>query len=346
MGGRASPGAYWIISRSSAPWPRCQAQRWRRTPCAASDETTPPADNAPLPDESAVLGDALMFDPTTLVDNKPAKKLRLPSLSDPAKPRHQAHRQAGRLQHHGAETAAARMGRQDRRRSRRRLGGAGRLPVGPAAAGGRATNAAPAPPGPRSAWCRISPPSMRASIRPTIRASSAPRFKQAMPIGSNFSMTLQNSYSVTETVQRAAGRAVRSAADDDAGARPPSRCRRSGATRRSPNSTCCRPAPRWAPASPRPASIRSPTTSSAPSRSCTARCSVTTAVTDLGQPTASKKHHRRLQAELVILPAFIGRQSSIKPSTACPTAASLACGNRPIWGASAQTSLRLCRSRP
>ena len=49
---------------------------------ATSDETIPSADHAPLPDESTVLGNALMFDPTSLVENKPAKKLRLPGLSD------------------------------------------------------------------------------------------------------------------------------------------------------------------------------------------------------------------------------------------------------------------------
>jgi len=51
---------------------------------AAGDETADEASAKPLtPSESAVLGNALLFDPANLMDNKPAPKLRLPSLTKP-----------------------------------------------------------------------------------------------------------------------------------------------------------------------------------------------------------------------------------------------------------------------
>ena len=37
------------------------------------------------PDETAALGNALLFDPANLPDNRPAKPLRLPGLNDPSK---------------------------------------------------------------------------------------------------------------------------------------------------------------------------------------------------------------------------------------------------------------------
>jgi hypothetical protein len=51
-------------------------------PANPADEPTPPADGALSPDESSALGSALMFDPGTLVGGKPAKPLRLPNLSN------------------------------------------------------------------------------------------------------------------------------------------------------------------------------------------------------------------------------------------------------------------------
>jgi hypothetical protein len=51
---------------------------------APADQPAPPPNEAPLPDDSAVLGQALVFDPASLATIVPARPLRpLPSLSDP-----------------------------------------------------------------------------------------------------------------------------------------------------------------------------------------------------------------------------------------------------------------------
>jgi hypothetical protein len=54
-------------------------------PADLTDEATPPDDNPLTPDEAAALGNALVFDPATLAIAKPAKPLRVPSSGDPNK---------------------------------------------------------------------------------------------------------------------------------------------------------------------------------------------------------------------------------------------------------------------
>ena len=49
-------------------------------PSNPTDETTPPDDKPLTPDEAAALSNALTFDPTTLVTGTPAKSLRLPNF--------------------------------------------------------------------------------------------------------------------------------------------------------------------------------------------------------------------------------------------------------------------------
>ena len=48
-----------------------------------ADQPAPPPNPVPPPDENAVLGEALMFDPASLTIKDPAKPLRLPNLADP-----------------------------------------------------------------------------------------------------------------------------------------------------------------------------------------------------------------------------------------------------------------------
>jgi hypothetical protein len=54
-------------------------------PSNPTDEVTPPDDKPLTPDEATTLGNALIFDPGTLATAKPAKPLRLPGLNDPDK---------------------------------------------------------------------------------------------------------------------------------------------------------------------------------------------------------------------------------------------------------------------
>ena len=90
------------------------------------------------------------------------------------------------------------MGRQGRRRSQPRRGAVGRLPAEQAVAGDRRPTRIPAPPGPRSA-CPISP-SVDARVDPNNdQGKLGTTFKHSIPVGGKFSVTLQNSYSVTET---------------------------------------------------------------------------------------------------------------------------------------------------
>jgi len=71
-----------------AALPDAQAQDIRITapsataaPANPADESTPPL----TPEESALLGQALLFDPTDLAGTQPARPLRLPTLSEPRK---------------------------------------------------------------------------------------------------------------------------------------------------------------------------------------------------------------------------------------------------------------------
>jgi hypothetical protein len=82
MGRRAIPGAHWIMLALVGALAVMPGAAHAQESAATPDETTPPAENAPLPDESTVLGNALMFDPSSLVASKPAKKLHLPGLTD------------------------------------------------------------------------------------------------------------------------------------------------------------------------------------------------------------------------------------------------------------------------
>jgi hypothetical protein len=54
-------------------------------PANPADEAPPPADTPLTPEVAATLGNALLLDPATLADAKPAKPLRLPHISKPRK---------------------------------------------------------------------------------------------------------------------------------------------------------------------------------------------------------------------------------------------------------------------
>ncbi len=115
-GMRASaPCALWMIGTLVLAALPAFAQDAEQPAATTGAELAP---EAPLtPEESALLGNALVFDPAALA-TPPKKPLRLPGTSDRGL-RHQAHREAGRLNHRRGEAAAAdRMGELGRRRSR------------------------------------------------------------------------------------------------------------------------------------------------------------------------------------------------------------------------------------
>lgn len=163
----------------------------------AAGDLAPPtagaADESALPNESVLPGDALIFDPATFTATAPAKPLRLPSLSDPR---------------------ALDVSRADA------PGGSGPvvvkqpLPTDWETSAGADLNPATSatgfrPPmpvtrdtgGSGTAWVQVGVPhfaTLDARVDPSIdQRKLGTTFKQ--PIGSKFALTLQNSYSVTET---------------------------------------------------------------------------------------------------------------------------------------------------
>ena len=148
------------------------------------------------PAESAALGNVLLFDSKTLNTAAPAKPLHLPSLSD-AKDLDVSHT----AKPDGSRTVVVKQPLATEWDAK--IGadlGLGPTPADNDRPGrlmpsdGRGTGAA---------WASVGVPNF-ASIDARVDPSKdqgklGTTFKHAMPIGSNFSMTLQNSYTVTET---------------------------------------------------------------------------------------------------------------------------------------------------
>jgi hypothetical protein len=165
-------------------------------PAAAADEAQPPADTRLTPDEAAVLGNALQSAPVGMADTKPAKPLRLPSLAN-----------AGKFdvsrtdKPDGVSTVVvkpalssdwdARVGADlnlaapDGYRPGKPL---------PTTAGGRGDGAA---------WASVGLPdvaSLDARVDPANdQGRLGTTLKHSIPLGGRFTVTLQDSYSVTET---------------------------------------------------------------------------------------------------------------------------------------------------
>ena len=163
---------------------------------ATGDEAPPPADTPLTPEEAAVLGNALQSDPADMADAKPAKPLRLPSLAN-----------AGKFD-------VSRTDKPD---------GVSTVVVNPALSSdwdakvGADLNLA-APDGYRpgkplpvttagrdsgAAWASVGLPdvaSLDARVDPANdQGKLGTTLKHSIPLGSRFAVTLQNSYSVTET---------------------------------------------------------------------------------------------------------------------------------------------------
>ena len=136
--------------------------------------------------------------PPALADGKPAKPLRLPGLTDSAKfDVSRTDKPDGSSTLVVKQPLASRMGRQSRRRSQARGAAAGRLPAGQAVAGNGGGQDSGA------AWASVGVPnlaSLDARVDPANdQGKLGTTFKQSIPVGGKFSVTLQDSYSVTET---------------------------------------------------------------------------------------------------------------------------------------------------
>jgi hypothetical protein len=173
---------------------------WTVAPASAqeADEAAVPVAARPLtPEEAAALGNALTFDPAALAGDKPARPLRLPTLPDPDK------------------FAAKRTDKPDGSSAL-----ALKQPLASewAASVGADLNLAPAPAdtyrpakplpvaGQNSgvAWASLGLPnlaSLDARVDPANdQGKLGTTFKHSIPVGGGFAVTLQNTYSVTETL--------------------------------------------------------------------------------------------------------------------------------------------------
>ena len=177
------------------PWrPRCGPQ----CPAAAQEaDETPPADTPLTPEESAALGNALLFDATAFAADRPAKPLHLPTLPDAQK--------------------------FDVKRTDKPDGSSTLVVKQPLASEwdanvGADLNLAPAPSDSYRpakplaaasqdsgvAWASVGLPnlaSLDARVDPANdQGKLGTTFKHSIPVGGTFSVTLQNTYSVTETL--------------------------------------------------------------------------------------------------------------------------------------------------
>jgi hypothetical protein len=185
-----------------AALPAAQAQDIRITAPTAASPSSNPADatTQPLtPDESALLGQALLFDPADLAATKSARPLRLPTLS---KPRHLSVN--GTQNPDGTSKVVVKQPLA--------------TPDFDADVGADLVTAAPPPTrfepgkplpgtvddrGSGAAWASLGVPnlaSVDARVDPTNdRGQFGTTLKHSVPLGKDLSVTLQDTYSVTET---------------------------------------------------------------------------------------------------------------------------------------------------
>ena len=201
---RGAVQAILALACALAALPAAQAQDIRITAPSAAASASAPSDDPqagrPLtPDESALLGQALLFDPTDLAATTSARPLHLPTLSKP----HDLSVN-GTQNPDGTSKVAVKQ------------------PLATADwdanVGADLKTAAPPPTsfepgkpfpgtvddaGSGAAWASLGVPnlaSVDARLDPTNdQGKLGTTFKHSIPVGKNFSVTVQNTYSVTET---------------------------------------------------------------------------------------------------------------------------------------------------
>jgi hypothetical protein len=168
------------------------------SPSANSTDTAPPADTPLTPDESAVLGNALLFDPAHLADAKPAKPLRLPNLNgadkfDVSRTDKPDGSSTVVVKQPLANEWDAKVGADLSHAATSSDGYRPSKPF-PVTADGERSGAA---------WASVGLPnliSLDARVDPAKdQGKLGATIKKSIPLGDKFSVTLQDSYSVTET---------------------------------------------------------------------------------------------------------------------------------------------------
>jgi len=163
-----------------------------------TEAVDPPADTPLTPEESALLGNALLFDPANLGDSKPVKPLRLPGLNDPNK---------FDISHTGKPDGSGTLALKQPLASEWDAKVGADLNLAATAPDGyrpgKLLPAAGADQDSGAAWASVGVPNL-ASVDARVEPNSdqgrlGTTFKHSIPFGGNFSVTLQNTYSVTET---------------------------------------------------------------------------------------------------------------------------------------------------
>ena len=171
---------------------------------ATADAANPPADTPLTPEESTLVGNALLFDPTNLGDSKPAKPLRLPDLNDPNK---------FDVSHTGKPDGSSMLVLKQPLASEwgAKVGADLKLAATPDGyRPGKPWPAAGADQDSGAAWASVGVPNL-ASVEARVEPNSdqgklGTTFKHSIPLGGSFSVTLQNTYTLTENFSPPAAR--------------------------------------------------------------------------------------------------------------------------------------------
>ena len=167
-------------------------------PATLTDAANPQAYLPLTPDESAALGNALLFEPANLASSKPAKPLRLPSLNDPDKLdiSHAEKPDGSRtlvVKQPLVNEWDAKVGADLSLAAAQSDGYRPGKPL-PVMGGSQDSGAA---------WASVGVPNLAtvdARVDPSNELGKVgTTFRHSIPVGRKFSVTLQNSYSVTET---------------------------------------------------------------------------------------------------------------------------------------------------
>ena len=167
-------------------------------PAVAGDPANAQAEIPLTPDEAAALGNALLFDPANLAYSKPAKPLRLPGLNDPTKLDVSHNDKPG-----GSSTMVIKQPLASDWDAK--VGADLNLAAAPSdgyqPSKPLAVTTADQDSG--AAWASVGVANLAtvdARVDPgNDQGKLGTTFKHSIPVGSKFSVTLQNSYSVTET---------------------------------------------------------------------------------------------------------------------------------------------------
>ncbi len=170
---------------------------------AVDGDGAKPLDGTPLtPEETDALGNALLFDAANIASAKPAKPLHLPSLNDPNK---------FDVSHSGKPDGSSTLVLKQPLASEWDAKVGADLTLAAPPDGYRPSQALPAANAGQdtgAAWASVGVPNL-ASVDARVdpngdQGKLGTTFKHAIPVGGKFSVTLQNSYSVTEAFSQPA----------------------------------------------------------------------------------------------------------------------------------------------